>query len=473
MSLYNNSIPKHVRRIHFIAVCGTGMGALACMLKDLGFEVTGSDQNIYPPMSDFLNKRAIAVFDGFHADHLSHKPDLIVVGNAVRKDNPEALRMVEAEIPFCSMPQAVNHFISAGKEPVVVVGTHGKTTLSSLIAWLFHHAGLDPTFIIGGILENFGTNYRLGHGNYIIIEGDEYDTAFFDKKSKFLHYHPRAAVLTGIEFDHADIFHDIDHVKAAFDAFIGILTADDLLLAFDGSPHADALIYGRNCRIMTYGSAKQSCWRLGPIDIRPPWSDFLVYRQGGLFGSFSSNLMGKHNLYNALAAIAVAEEAGIPLEKIAEGLRLFSGVKRRQQVRGVVNGITVMDDFAHHPTAVCETIQAVKPFYPNGRLIAVFEPRTNTSMRAVFQDVYPESFDGADLVCIRKPPLLQKIPEAERFSSEKLVEDLKRRGKNAHYFPDTDSIIDFLLDRASSGDLILIMSNGGFDNIHERLLESL
>jgi UDP-N-acetylmuramate: L-alanyl-gamma-D-glutamyl-meso-diaminopimelate ligase len=468
-----NRIPENVKTVHLIAVCGTGMGALACMLNDMGFKVTGSDQHVYPPMSDFLKSRGIGIFPGFNPDHLSYGPDLVVVGNAVRKDNPEAVGMAEMGLPFCSMPQAITRFVAAGKRPIVITGTHGKTTLSAILAWLFYRANRDPSFIIGGILKNFNSNYRLGAGDHIVLEGDEYDTAFFDKGPKFLHYHPEIALLTSVEFDHADIFGNIDHVIRAFDRFIENISPNASIIACDENPQASALIKNRNCEVITYGKGDHSEWRLDNIDIRPPWSIFKVWRHGRYHRSFRTPMMGEHNHLNTLAAIAAADKAGIDMETIAHGIETFTGVKRRQEIRGQKRGITVMDDFAHHPTAVRETVRAVKPFCPNGRLIAVFEPRTNTSMRNVFQNVYPASFGNADIVCIRKPPLLHKIPEAEQFSSKKLVDDLNRRGSRADYFPDTESIIDFLVDNAHSGDLILIMSNGGFDNIHERLLEAL
>jgi UDP-N-acetylmuramate: L-alanyl-gamma-D-glutamyl-meso-diaminopimelate ligase len=327
--------------------------------------------------------------------------------------------------------------------------------------------------MIGGILQNFDSNYRLGSGSYFVVEGDEYDTAFFDKGPKLMHFHPEMAVLTSLEFDHADIFDDLDHVKRVFGAFIAGLSANSLLLAYDGDENIADLIHNRHCRIQTYGRKKDSPWRLGAVSIEPPWTMFEVIKQGEPFATFRTRLFGEHNLLNALADIALADQLNISAEVISNALESFQGVKRRQEIRGRKRQITVMDDFAHHPTAVRETIRAVASVYSKNRLIAVFEPRTNTSMRKVFQNEYPRAFDLADLVCIRKPPLLEKIPPGQRFSSEQLVDDLQRRGKNAHYFADTEAIIDFLLTNALPGDLILIMSNGGFDNIHQRLLDRL
>jgi len=473
MNLRKNTIPNNVKKIHLIAICGTGMGALACMLKDLGFEVTGSDQKIYPPMSDFLSHKRIKVAEGFNEDNISYGPDLVVVGNAVTKQNPEVVKMQNMGLHFCSMPQAINRFIADNKKRIIIAGTHGKTTTSSIVSWILYKAGLNPSFIIGGILKNFSSNYRLGNGEFIVIEGDEYDTAFFDKGPKFLHYDPFMAVLTSIEFDHADIFKDINQVRYAFDSFISGISNKGKLYVFDQDDNISDLIKGKKCHVEKYGKDTGSDWRLGAVSIDPPRSVVEIIKQGISFGTFKTELMGEHNLLNALSAIAIADSLMIPVDIISEALETFEGIKRRQEVRGQKRNITIIDDFAHHPTAVRETIRAVKPFYPDGRLVAVFEPRTNSSMRRVFQDIYPLSFDQADVICIRKPPLLEKIPPLDRFSSEKLVDDLNNRGKSAHYFPETESIINFLVKEARPGDVILIMSNGGFDNIHERLLKAL
>ena len=473
MSENQNRIPDHVSKIHLIAVCGTGMGALACMLKNLGYQISGSDHNIYPPMSDFLREQGIQIMEGFKADHISHEPDLVIVGNAVSRDNPEVQKLLQARIPFCSMPQALNRFVAGGKQTIVICGTHGKTTTSSILAWMLYQAGFDPSFMIGGILQNFNSNYRLGAGEHIIIEGDEYDTAFFDKGPKFMHYRPAMTVLTSIEFDHADIFRDLNHLRMIFGGFLSKLDRSSILFAFDADQNVRELISEARCQIELYGNCNSSDWHLGQVLIDSPWTYFEVLKADRLFARFKTKLVGRYNLINALPVIAIAHHLGMPAEVISRGLETFIGIKRRQQIRGQKNQIMVLDDFAHHPTAVRETIEAVKSAYSPKRLIAVFEPRTNTSMRKVFQNVYPASFDYADLICIRKPPLLNKIPTNERFSSEQLVADLKNRGKDAYYFTDTESIIGFLVQQATAGDLILVMSNGGFDNIHQRLLDRL
>ena len=466
-------IPPDVRRIHLIAICGTAMGALACMLKELGYDVTGSDQQVYPPISEFLKNRHIPVRIGYDARNLTPRPDLVVVGNAVSKGNPEVQTMQDLGVPYCSMPQAINRFAAAGKKQIVVTGTHGKTTTSSFIAWMLACAGLDPSFLIGGIVTNFNSNYRVGKGGWIVLEGDEYDTAFFDKGPKFLHYIPTVAVLTSIEFDHADIFQDLEHVKKAFRSLLAQIPSQSLLIAFDQDPNIETIIDHADCAVMRYGHQPGSGWQLGKIAVEPPFTRFEVLRDGVLLKEFKTPVIGEHNLRNLLAGIATGYRLGLDSVPISQALESFRGVRRRQEVRGVKNDIVVIDDFAHHPTAVKETTRAIKAFYGDRRLIAVFEPRTNSSRRNIFQSVYASSFDDADMVCVRQAPMLEKIAPEMRFSSEKLVRDLCDRGKSAYFFADTDAIIDFLATQGRSGDVVLIMSNGGFDNIHARLIARL
>jgi len=473
MDLAQNLIPEKVETIHLIAACGTAMGALACILKDRGYRVTGSDQNVYPPMSTFLDEKGISLGAGFDPANLDYRPDLVVVGNTVSRDNVEVEKMVDMGLNFCSMPQALNRFLVGAGKSLLVTGTHGKTTTSSLMAWILYTAGLDPSFMIGGILKNFASNYRIGQGGYVVIEGDEYDTAYFDKGPKFLHYSPAAAVMTSVEFDHADIFRDLQHVKDTFQTFSAGLGKESLLAAYDADDNVSAVLNGTGCRVQRYGEQGNATWQLADVAVELPMTRFTVKFKGRLFGRFKTRMPGKHNLFNALAVIAVADFIGVSARDIGRALETFEGIKRRQEIRGEVNGVTVMDDFAHHPTAVRETLNAIKPFYPTGRLIAVFEPRTNSSMRAVFQDIYPTVFDAADLVCIREPSLLHKIPEDERFSASRLVADICKRGVAAKHFEDTDKIIEFVAAEAVSGDVVLIMSNGGFDNIHQRLLDTL
>lgn len=462
-----------VHAVHLIAICGTAMGALACMLKEMGYRVTGSDHHVYPPMSDFLRAKGIRIFEGFSAEHLSHRPDLVIVGNAVSKDNPEALAMHAMGLPYCSMPQAINHFVAAGKRQIVVAGTHGKTTTSSFVAWMLHCAGMSPSFLIGGIVADFQSNFQVGQGEWIVLEGDEYDTAFFDKGPKFLHYTPEVAILTGVEFDHADIFSDLAHVKQAFGQFLERLAPDADLVAWDTDANVAELLSLTRGRVHMYGHQHSSHWVLGDVQIAPPYTIFDVILNGQPYGQFKTRMIGIHNLSNLLAGIAVGHQLNIDMAHIRHALESFAGVRRRQEVRGVKNDIVVIDDFAHHPTAVKATTAAIKSFYGQRRLVAIFEPRTNSSRRNVFQEVYRSCFDAADEICIRQAPLLEKIPEGQRFSSQKLVDDLRSRGKSAYFFSDTDAIMDFLCREARAGDVLLIMSNGGFDNIHARLLAAL
>jgi UDP-N-acetylmuramate: L-alanyl-gamma-D-glutamyl-meso-diaminopimelate ligase len=469
----NMMLPQDIHKIHLIAICGTGMGALACMLKESGYVVSGSDQHVYPPISEFLKSHAIPIQIGFHPDNLRAHPDLVVVGNAVSKDNPEVLAMQAMGLPFCSMPQAVNRFAAAGKQQLVVAGTHGKTTTSSFLAWLLATADLDPSFLIGGIVTNFNSNYRVGQGKFIVLEGDEYDTAFFDKGPKFLHYSPNVAVLTSVEFDHADIFKDLDQVKGAFRAMLANLKSQSVLFAFDQDSNIEDIVDRSAIPAFFYGHDPTSPWCLGKVTTGAQETRFEVYHDGELWAEFHTSMIGEHNLRNLLAGIAVGHRLGLDRATISRALETFRGVRRRQEIRGIKNEIIVIDDFAHHPTAVRETIRAIKTFYHDRRLVAVFEPRTNSSRRNIFQTVYAAAFDDADMICIRQAPMLEKIPAEQRFSSEKLVRDLCRKGKDAFYFGDTDQIIEYLLEQAKPRDVVLIMSNGGFDNIHARLLDLL
>jgi UDP-N-acetylmuramate: L-alanyl-gamma-D-glutamyl-meso-diaminopimelate ligase len=381
------------------------------------------------------------------------------------------------------MPQAVNGFCGKNKKSLVVTGTHGKTTTSSLLAWVLQEAGLNPSFIIGGIHKNFDSNYKKGNGEYIVLEGDEYDTAFFDKGAKFFHYKSYVSVITGIEFDHADIFRDLAQIRLTFKQFIDQHDSGSTIVVYGQDQNAVELSKGAPCSVINYGQAhngkdqdkaiKEEGWRVAGLGVEPPWNRFEVFLRNEKFGRFRIKMPGDHNLNNALAVIAVAHRLGIKKDVIAKGFESFAGVKRRQEIRGIIKGITVVDDFAHHPTAVYETIKGFRPFCGQGRLIAVFEPRTNSSMRNVFQEAYAGAFEYADMVCIREIPLPEKIPADERFSSSMLVEDLQKRGQDATCFHNGEEIIRFLSRYAKSGDIILIMSNGGFENIHAKLLDRL
>ncbi len=468
-----NYAPREVKDIHIMGICGTGMAALAGMLQQSGFRVRGSDSQVYPPMSDFLESLKIPVSEGYGPENLEPRPDLVVVGNVIRKENPEAQNLAELPVPYLSFPQALAEYYISSRTSLVVAGTHGKTTTCSLLATALHRGGYDPTFMIGGFLKEFDGNFRVGQGEYFVAEGDEYDTAFFDKESKFLHYQPKVAILTSIEFDHADIFADLEAIKKSFRKFVALLPEDGLLVANLDDANVREVVKYASCRVQAYGK-KQTDWSLQDITSHGTTTSFSALRQGEFFGEFSLPLPGEHNCYNALAVIAVLYSLGLDAPTIAEGLRTFAGVKRRQEIRGVARGVTVIDDFAHHPTAVAKTIDALRRAYVGQRLVIVFEPRTNTSRRAIFQEQYAAAFCGADLVCLREPLPLQTTPEEGLFSSAQLAKDLRQdRGLDAYSFATTDAILDFLLATLCAGDVVAILSNGGFDDIHRRLLTAL
>ena len=447
------------------------MGTLACVLKVMGYEITGSDQNVYPPMSDFLQEKGIKLFKGYDPKNLDHNPDLVIIGNAITKENVEAKAVMQKGLKYLSMPQAVNRFIAKDKKIILVTGTHGKTTTASIMAYMLYIAGMDPSFMIGGILKDFNSSFRIGKGQYMVIEGDEYDTAFFDKGPKFMHYDPEITIITGIEFDHADIFTGIDHIKQVFADFIKKIERTSHIIAFDNNDNLNHVL-NLSCAdsLEKYGQHAQ--WSFSDYKQKDSKTYFNVHGFNKTY-TIQTNLMGEHNLYNCLSCIAAANKIGVGYDNISNALKTFSGIKRRQEIRGIKNGITIMDDFAHHPTAVRETINGVKPFYKKGRVIAVFEPRTNTSMRKFFQNIYPDSFLSADIVCVCKPHIKKNIPSIDKFSTKQLVRDIEKKGIAAYHFESSDKVITFLVPKLKPGDLVLIMSNGGFDDIHIKLLENI
>lgn len=468
-----NIFPKKIEHIHFMGVCGTGVGALAGMLKDSGFRVTGSDQHVYPPMSDFLAETGIDVFTGYSPANLAPRPDLVVVGNVITRQNPEAVALAELAIPYVSMPQALAHFFIGDHTSLVVTGTHGKTTTSSILATLLHEAGLEPGFMIGGLVKTFRRNFNVSQGRHFVVEGDEYDTAFFDKGPKFLHYRPAIAIITSIEFDHADIYADLEAVKESFRRLVKIMPADGCIVAHFDDPVVRQIVGGADCRVIGYGQSPECDWRLSEVEVGSDVTSFQVFKSGLFYGEFENTLPGVHNALNSLAVIAVLDRLGLNGETIRKGLRSFGGVKRRQEIRGVERGVTVIDDFAHHPTAVRATLAALREAYEGRRLIAVFEPRTNSSRRRVFQDIYAECFGDADLVLVKEPEPLINLETSERFSSSELVAALVDKKITSHYFSATEEIIEFLLADAVEGDVVAVLSNGGFDDIHSRLLAAL
>ncbi|TNE85940.1 MAG: UDP-N-acetylmuramate:L-alanyl-gamma-D-glutamyl-meso-diaminopimelate ligase [Deltaproteobacteria bacterium] len=468
-----DALPENLKTIHIIGIAGTAMGALAGMLKDAGYEVTGSDTGCYPPMSDYLEGLGIDVMIGFNASNLDHDPDLVVVGNVVRAVYEEAQALIERDLPYCSLPQILGHRYLDQAHSVVVSGTHGKTTTTSITAWLLEAGGLEPGFLIGGVAKNFDRTARAGAGTHFVIEGDEYDTAFFDKRPKFLHYRPNTCILTSVEFDHADIYRDLDHVKESFRALMDILPEDGLLIVRGDDPGAMDVARGAQCEVWTYGPGFAWDGRIDSVDTDRGVMTFTVTRNGEAIGTFESSLVGEHNLYNQVAACAAAFRQGLDAEALAKGFASFQGIRRRQELRGTPGDIAVIDDFAHHPTAVELTLQALRQRFGERRLWAVWEPRSATSRRRVFQDAYASAFGEADLVIIGAPYDQSRIAEDERFSSDELVQALTQRGLDAMTLEDADQIAATLIDRAQPHDVIAVLSNGAFGGLHSKLLEGL
>lgn len=467
-----NHLPDQVKTIHIMGICGTGMAALAGMLQHTGYTVTGSDSHVYPPMSDFLARINIAIMNGYRSDNIQYGPDLVIVGNVITKNNPEAVALSKSGIPYLSFPQALAELFIRDHKSIVICGTHGKTTTCSLLASSLYHGDLDPSFMIGGIVSEFNENNRIGNGSYFVTEGDEYDTAFFDKESKFLHYRPDIAILTSIEFDHADIFDNLDQIKRSFAKFIALMPTDGKLLAHLDDPHVKELVQAAPCQVEGYGFGEENSWRISSVSPAGQETNFTVHHPSGR-EDFTLPLSGDHNCLNATAVVGVMHHLGCPFPLINDCLQKFKGVKRRQEVRGEVKGITIIDDFAHHPTAVRETLSGLKRSYGERRLVAVFEPRTNSSRRAIFQHHYEDAFSDADVVLVREPIPLQNVPREELFSSEQLASALRERTCEAHSFADTDKILSHLQATSRAGDVVAILSNGGFDDIHERFIEML
>jgi UDP-N-acetylmuramate: L-alanyl-gamma-D-glutamyl-meso-diaminopimelate ligase len=461
-------------KVHLIGICGTAMATLAAMLKRKGLDVRGSDQDVYPPMSDFLAAESIPALSGYAAEHITGDLDFVVVGNAISRGNPELEEVLDRKIRYCSLPEAIREHFLWGARSIVIAGTHGKTTATSLAAWLLTHGGADPTALIGGIARNFGdrgSSYRLGRGRDFVIEGDEYDSAFFDKTAKFLKYLPDVAVVNNVEFDHADIYADFEAVSLAFRRLVRLVPRKGLLLIGADSAGARALLPHAVSRVQTFGTGDDVNWQAHAIEAEGATTRFKLRRDGSPFGVFEMPLVGTYNVRNAAAAIAVAVDAGIGVERIGEGLKSFAGVKRRLEVVGVADGVTVFDDFAHHPTAVSETITGVRAAHPDARIWAIFEPRSASSCRRVFQADFARAFDGANEV-IFAPVYRTTLPEEDRLSIPQLIDDLECRGVRAREAA-VDDIIEIVGREHRPGDLVVVMSNGGFGGIHQKLLRAL
>lgn len=461
--------------VHLIAIAGVGMATLAAMLKERRYRVTGSDQGVYPPMSDFLAQAGIAVMSGYRADNLHPAPDLVIVGNAVSRTNPEVAALLESGLPYLSFPQALGQFFLAGKRPLVVAGTHGKTTSTALLGWVLEKAGRQPGVLLGGLSKNFGRGYQLGAGEFFAVEGDEYDSAFFDKGPKFLHYRPQAVLLNAVEFDHADIYRDLEHVKDAFTRLLALVPSGAPLLVCRDFPAALEVARAAQKPFSTFGLHAEAEWRAQDVTEDGARLSFTVHHNQRELGRFVTPLMGWMNVRNALGVSALCATLGLSAAEIAPGLASFLGVERRQELVGEVDGVTIIDDFAHHPTAVTVTIAAVRLRYPNRRLWAVFEPRSNTCRRRIFQQPLTTALALADRVVIG--PVYTKpqdpLAAAELFSPAELTADLQAVGKETYPGQGVDEICAFLTDACRPGDVVLVMSNGAFGGLPRKLLRQL
>jgi UDP-N-acetylmuramate: L-alanyl-gamma-D-glutamyl-meso-diaminopimelate ligase len=461
------------RHVHLIGICGTAMASLAGMLQQRGFQVTGSDAAVYPPMSDFLAGLGIPVAQPFAVENLEPRPDLVVVGNAISRGNVELEHVLDQKISFCSMPQVLHDEFLRGKEVLVVAGTHGKTTTTSMLAWIFESAGLRPSFLIGGIAENFGSSFKLGDGEHFILEGDEYDTAFFDKGPKFMHYFPDAVILTSVEFDHADIYRDLDAVETAFKRLVNLVPQRGRIIGFDSGESIERCLARAFCPVERYGSKVSSHWQVKNLHLEPTRTSWSVLRGSELWGEFEFPLGGEYNAWNATAAAALGHGYGISREQIATALKTFKSVKRRLEVRAVVSGITIIDDFAHHPTAIAGTLTALRSRYPGARLWVILEPRSNTMRRNVLQNDLAKSLALADEVVVANVFKSEAIPEAERLDLSALGAAIQKHGRRARIVPTVDGIVQLVAPELRAGDVVAILSNGGFGGIYEKLPQRL
>ncbi len=461
------------KHVHLIGICGTAMASLAGMLKERGYRVTGSDAAAYPPMSDFLGSLGIPVAQPFAAANLEPRPDMVVVGNAISRGNPELEHILDQRLPFCSLPQILHAEFLRGKEVLVVAGTHGKTTTTSMLAWIFHSAGVQPSFLIGGIAENFGSSFQLGAGKHFILEGDEYDTAFFDKGPKFLHYFPDSVILTSVEFDHADIYKDLDAVETAFKRLVNLVPGRGRIVALDTGESIGRCLAKAFCPVERYGNTQGAAWRVSNLRFDPARTTWTVTRDGESWADFEFALAGEYNVMNATAAAALASGCGIPTKQIVAALKTFKSVKRRLEVRAQVNGITIIDDFAHHPTAIAGTLKALRERYAGARLWAILEPRSNTLRRNVFQNELARSLAVADEIVVANVFKSESIPERERMDVTALVTDLQTQGRRARLAADADAIVQTVAPEMRSGDVVAILSNGGFGGIYEKLPQRL
>ncbi len=459
---------KKIQSIHFLGICGTAMGAAAAALHDRGFQISGSDENIYPPMSDFLAKKGISLSSPYAAENLPSDVDLIVVGNAIRRGNPEVEAVLNQKLYYLSLPEILKEFFLRGRHNLVVSGTHGKTTTTSLLAWILECAGREPGYLIGGLPRNFEQGARLNESKYFVIEGDEYDTAFFDKRSKFIHYLPELLILNNIEFDHADIYHDLEEIKTSFRRLLNIVPSNGMVLLNADDANCVDLAGGCPAPILEVGLNENAALRITDVSYHGDYSRFSLNGE-----PFEIAMIGEFNVRNTAMAVSAAHFYGISYDEIRKALATFEGVRRRQELRGEVAGIKVIDDFGHHPTAIKQTLEGMRSCYPNERLVAVFEPRSNTTRRAVFQNDLPRALSLADVVVMAQVAKLEQIPVGDRLNPERVVEDIRASGSEAYYEANTDAILERLTELAKAGDVVVIFSNGGFDGLHSRLLGAL
>jgi UDP-N-acetylmuramate: L-alanyl-gamma-D-glutamyl-meso-diaminopimelate ligase len=467
--------PGSVKRIHLVGVAGTGMGSFAGMLKTAGYEVTGSDEKVYPPMSDMLKAWGVDVMTPYSAANLdAAKPDLVIIGNVIRRVNEEATAVRARGVPQMSFPAAFGSLVLAGKHSVVVTGTHGKTTTSALMAHVLVSAGTDPSFLVGGVTLNYDGNFRNGMGPFVVVEGDEYDTAYFDKGPKFLHYRARTALLTSVEFDHADIYRDMVHYESAYDKFAETLPDDGFLAVAASYPNAVAIAKrASKAYVATYAAHGDADYVAEGLRFGPEGARFVIREPRGPAGEFLLPMSGHHNVENAVGVYAASRALGLSADQIREGFASFAGVKRRQEIRGEIGGVLVIDDFAHHPTAVRETIAAIRLRYPDRRLWAVFEPRSNTSRRNIHQSEYAHAFDGAARATIRVPEPHDKVPVDEQLNIDAVVAALKAHGIEADASPEVDVLTRRVIAEARPGDVLLVMSNGAFGGFIPTVLDGL
>ena len=459
---------SEIKSVHFTGIGGTAMASAAAAMLDKGFTVTGSDQNVYEPMASFLAAKKIAVMNGYDERNLSHRPDLVVIGNAVSRGNPEAEYVLDHKLRYCSLPALLAEFFIRGKRSLVVAGTHGKTTTTSLLTWVFEHNGFNPSYLIGGIPNNFSQGARFTDSEWFIIEGDEYDTAFFDKRSKFIHYQPEIAIINNLEFDHADIFENLAAIKKTFSHFIRLVPRNGLLLGNGDDENLAPLLKVTHCPVKRFGLGGDYAVYAFNIRYGPTATEFEIPSF-----KFHLNLVGELNVRNALAVIGAAKHCGLSNKQIQSAFATFTGIKRRMEIKGIAGGVTVIDDFGHHPTAIRETLRALRLRYAKEKIWAVFEPRSNTTRRNVFQSELAAAFADADAVVVSEVARLDQLVPEERLNPEKLMQDLKTAGKDAAYLPDVDAIVTHIAKGAQGGDVVVVFSNGGFGGIHGKLLAQL